>query len=76
MAAQLTSCGKACEVARGSLVAAMLVLVAMREQGSSSKLLDFEKHPEDNEVAVMEWERSRLRVIGILLWMTRGRRSS
>ena len=33
LAAQLTSLGKACEVARGSPVASLLVPVAMREQG-------------------------------------------
>ena len=51
LAAQLTSLGKACEVVRGSPVASLLVLVAMREQGLSSKLLAFEK------VAVLELER-------------------
>ena len=57
LAAQLTSLGKACEVARGSLVASLLVLVAMREQGLSSKLLAFEKQLEGHEVAVVELER-------------------
>ena len=38
LAAKLTSLGKACEVARGSPVASLLVPVAMREQGLSSKL--------------------------------------
>ena len=52
-AAQLTSLGKAC----GSPVASLLVLVAMREQGLSSKLLAFEKQLEDHEVAVLELER-------------------
>ena len=57
LAAQLTSLGKACEVARGSPVASLLVPVAMREQGLSSKLLAFEKQLEDHEVAVLELER-------------------
>ena len=57
LAAQLTSLGKACEVARGSSVASLLVPVAMREQGLSSKLLAFEKRLEDHEVAVLELER-------------------
>ena len=49
--------GKACEVARGSPVGSLLVLVTMREQGSSAKLLAFEKQLEDHEVAVLELER-------------------
>ena len=57
LAAQLTNLGKACEVARGSPVASLLVPVAMREQGLSSKLLAFEKQLEDHEVAVLELER-------------------
>ena len=57
LAAQLTSLGKACEVARGSPVTSLLVPVAMREQGLSSKLLAFEKQLEDHEVAVLELER-------------------
>ena len=57
LAAQLTSLGKACDVARGSPVASLLVPVAMREQGLSSKLLAFEKQLEDHEVAVLELER-------------------
>ena len=57
LAAQLTSLGEACEVARGSPVASLLVPVAMREQGLSSKLLAFEKQLEDHEVAVLGWER-------------------
>ena len=57
LAAQLTGLGKACEVARGSPVASLLVPVAMREQGLSSKLLAFEKQLEDHEVAVLELER-------------------
>ena len=57
LAAQLTSLGKACEVARGSPVASLLVPVAMREQGLSSKLLAFEKQLEDHEVAALELER-------------------
>ena len=57
LAAQLTSLGKACEVARGSPVASLLVPVAMREQGLSSKLLAFEKQLQDQEVAVLELER-------------------
>ena len=57
LAAQLTSLGKACEVARASPVASLLVPVAMREQGLSSKLLAFEKQLEDHEVAVLELER-------------------
>ena len=57
LAAQLTSLGKACEVARGSPVASLLVPVAMREQGLSSKLLAFEKQLENHEVAVLELER-------------------
>ena len=55
LAAQLTSLGKACEVARASFVASLLV--AMREQELSSKLLAFEKQLEDHEVAVLELER-------------------
>ena len=54
LAAQLLSHGKACEVARGSPVASLLVPVAMREQELSSKLLAFEKQLEDHEVAVLE----------------------
>ena len=57
LAAQLTSLGKAWEVARGSPVASLLVPVAMREQGLSSKLLAFEKQLEDHEVAALELER-------------------
>ena len=57
LAAQLASLGKACQVARGSPVASLLVPVAMREQGLSSKLLAFEKQLEDHEVAVLELER-------------------
>ena len=57
LAAQLTSLGKAYEVARGSPVASLLDPVAMREQGLSSKLLAFEKQLEDQEVAVLELER-------------------
>ena len=57
LAALLTSPGKACEVARRSPVASLLVPVAMREQGVSSKLLAFEKQLEDHEVAVLELER-------------------
>ena len=57
LAAQLTSLGKACEVARGSPVASLLVPVAMREQGLTSKLLAFEKQLDDHEVAVLELER-------------------
>ena len=57
LAAQLTSLGKACQVARGSPVASLLVPVAMREQGLSSKLLAFEKQLEDHEVAVLQLER-------------------
>ena len=57
LAAQLTSLGKACEVARGSPVTSLLVPVAMREQGLSSKLLAFEKQLEDHAVAVLELER-------------------
>ena len=57
LAAQLTSLGKACEVARGSPVALLLVPVAMREQGLFSKLLANEKQLEDHEVAVLELER-------------------
>ena len=57
LAAQLTSFGKACEVARRSPVASLLVPVAMREQGLSSNLLAFEKQLEDHEVAVLELER-------------------
>ena len=57
LAAQLASLGKACEVARGSPVASLLVPVAMREQGLSSKLLASEKQLEDHEVAVLELER-------------------
>ena len=57
LAAQLSSLGKACEVVRGSPVASLLVPVAMREQGLSSKLLAFEKQLEDHEVAVLELER-------------------
>ena len=57
LAAQLTSLGKACEVARESPVASLLVPVAMREQGLSSKLLAFEKQLGDHEVAVLELER-------------------
>ena len=41
LAVELISHGKECEVARGSLVALLLVPVAMREQWSSSKLLTF-----------------------------------
>ena len=48
----LTSLEKACDVARGSPVASLLVPVAMREQ-----LLAFEKQLEDHEVAVLELER-------------------
>ena len=44
-------------MARGSPVASLLVPVAMREQGLSSKLLAFEKQLEDHEVAVLELER-------------------
>ena len=57
LAAHLTSLGKACEVARGSPVASLLVPMAMQEQGLSSKLLAFEKQLEDHEVAVLELER-------------------
>ena len=53
----MTSLGKAFEVARGSPVASLLVPVAMREQGLSSKLLAFVKQLEDHEVAVLELER-------------------
>ena len=44
-------------MARGSPVASLLVPVAKREQGLSSKLLAFEKQLEDHEVAVLELER-------------------
>ena len=47
---EFLSHGKACEVARGSLVASLLVPVAMREQGVSSKLLAFKKQLEGHEV--------------------------
>ena len=57
LAVQLTSLGKACEVARGSPVASLLVPVAMREQGLSSKLLAFETQLEDHEVGLLELER-------------------
>ena len=52
--AELTSLGKACEVARGSPVASLLVPVAMREQRLSSKLLAFEKLELERQVAVLE----------------------
>ena len=57
LAAQLPSHGNACEVARGSLVASLLVLVAMREPGLSSEFLAMKKQLEDHEVAVLELER-------------------
>ena len=57
LATQLLSHGKACEVARGSPVPSLLVPVAMREQGVSSKLLAFEEQLEDHEVSVLELER-------------------
>ena len=44
-------------MARGCLVASLLVLVAMREQMLSSKLQAVEKQLEDHEVAVLELER-------------------
>ena len=44
-------------MARESLVASLLGLVAMREQVSSAKLLAFEEQLEDQEVAVLELER-------------------
>ena len=64
LAGQLTSHGKACEVARGAPVASLLVPMAMREQGLSSKLLAVEKQLEDHEVAALEWERPGRGVAG------------
>ena len=57
LAGELLSHGKACEVARGSPVASLLVPVAMREQVLSSKMLASEMQLEDHEVAVLELER-------------------
>ena len=57
MAAQLTSLGKACDVARGSPAVSLLVSVASREQGLSAKLLALDKQLEDHEVAVLELEK-------------------
>ena len=57
LAAQLTSLGKACDVARGSPAVSLLVSVASREQGLSAKLLAFDKQLEDHEVAVLELEK-------------------
>ena len=44
-------------MARGSLVASLLDLVTMCEQGLSAMLLAFEKQSEDHDVAVRELER-------------------
>ena len=57
LAAQLTSLGKACDVARGSPAMSLLVSVATREQGLSAKLLAVDKQVEDHEVTVLELER-------------------
>ena len=57
LAAQLTSLGKACDVARGAPAVSLLVSVASREQGLSAKLLAFDKQLEDHEVAVLELEK-------------------
>ena len=62
LAAQLTSLGKAFEKARGSPVASLLVSVATREQGLSSKLLAFEENFKQlsdlaNEAEALELER-------------------
>ena len=57
LAAQLTSLGKLCDVARGSPAMSLLVSVATRVQGLSVKLLAFYKRLEDHEVAVLELEK-------------------
>ena len=57
LAAQLTSLGKLCDVARGSPAMSLLVSVATRVQGLSVKLLAFNKRLEDHEVAVLELEK-------------------
>ena len=44
-------------MARGSPVALLLVLVAMRQPGLSSEFLAMKKQLEDHEVAVLELER-------------------
>ena len=57
LAAQLTSLGKLCDVARGSPAMSLLVSVATRVQGLSAKLLAFNKRLEDHEVTVLELEK-------------------